>query len=69
MQKPVDLLPLAFGNSFTINKVNWSDFKGNVDEKMQWSAHVYWNIDYEILDHEKRKIKVKLNIGERSWVR
>lgn len=36
---------------------------------MPWSAHIYWWIEYQITDYKKKKIKVKLHISSRSWVR
>lgn len=69
MKKGADLLPLQFGSTLQIKNLTWDDFKGNVDENMPWSAHIYWYIDYEILDHQKRKIKVNLRLSHRSWVR
>jgi hypothetical protein len=58
MINPTTLLPLKvfafviqFGNSFEIHPLKWSDFPGQVDEKMTWSAHIYWSIDYKIMDY------------------
>jgi hypothetical protein len=35
---------------FEARPIKWSDFKGEVDEDMPWSAHIYWWIDYKITD-------------------
>jgi len=36
---------------------------------MPWSAHIYWNIDYKIVDYDKKKVNAKLYITKKSWVR
>jgi hypothetical protein len=36
---------------------------------MPWSAHIYWNIDYNIINPEKRKLVANLYIHKSSWVR
>lgn len=59
---------IQFGK-FTIEPITWDDFKGKVNEEMPWSAHIYWNIDFKIVDREKKKITAKLNMSPRSWVR
>ena len=69
MKKPADLLPIQFGNNFEVKKITWNDFNGKVNESMPWSAHIYWYIDYEIVDPSKRKIKAQVHIGSGSWVR
>lgn len=52
-----------------VRHLKWSDFKGQVDESMPWSAHIYWWIEYQITDYKKKKISVKLHINPKSWVR
>ena len=49
--------------------VTWDDFKGEVDESMPWKAHIYWNIEYKIIDLEKKKLSAQLYIGKKTWVR
>ena len=36
---------------------------------MPWSAHIYWNIDFKIVDLEKKKVTAQLHMSPRSWVR
>ena len=77
MKNPSFLLPLdvlifvmqKFGHATSIRKLTWEDFKGQPDETMSWSAHIYWNIDYLIVDYDKKKVSAKLCITKKSWVR
>jgi hypothetical protein len=62
-------LPIQFGHAFAIRPLDWSDFPGQVDERLPWSAHIFWSIEYKITDVEKRKVSVNLLISKRSWVR
>ena len=55
MSKPADFLPIAFGNQLTMNKISWEDFKGKIDDSMPWSAHIYWNIEYDFIQTDKKK--------------
>ena len=59
---------MKFGG-LEITRIKWSDFKGEVNEDMPWSAHVFWWIDYSITDYINKKIKVKVNISNKSWVK
>ena len=45
------------------------DFPGEVDERLPWSAHIFWSIEYRITDYDKRRVEVLLVISKRSWVR
>jgi hypothetical protein len=60
---------MQFGHSFSIRRLTWSDFPGEVDERLPWSAHIFWSIEYRITDYEKRRVEVSLVISKRSWVR
>lgn len=59
---------MQFGNVFTIRPLCWKDFTGRVDDKMPWSAHIYWYIEYKV-DTDKLKVEANLVIGKNSWVR
>jgi hypothetical protein len=54
---------------FEVKPIKWSDFKGEVEEEMPWSAHIYWWIDYKISDSKLKKLHPTLHLSERSWVR
>ena len=75
MKKPSDILPFQVHifiiqvGSFKIQPITWEDFKGEVEENMKWSAHIYWYIDYKITDLEKKKVTAKLHLSPKSWVR
>lgn len=36
---------------------------------MPWSAHIYWWIDYKIVDEKKKKITAGLHLSNKSWVK
>lgn len=54
---------------FKIRPLKWADFKGQVNDMMPWSAHIYWWIEYKVLDYKKKKLHIQLHINPKSWVR
>jgi hypothetical protein len=37
-------LSIQFGNIFAVRPLDWSDFPGQIDERLPWSAHIFWSI-------------------------
>lgn len=64
------ILPLKFGNLLTIPQLTWANFPGKANEAMKWSAHVYWNIEFQVLKTGKRpSLSVDVHMLSKSWVK
>lgn len=41
-----DILPLYIQSNFTIKKLKWEDFSGDIENDSGFIAHTFWNIIY-----------------------
>lgn len=61
---------MRFGTLLNVPRLGWEHFPGKADDSLRWSAHVFWNIDYNVIKTGKRPtVSINVQLLSKSWVK